>query len=604
MSHYTAEEYILRLIRPLFLDALRAEFNAICALKGRAKETRLRAFHEKIASLTFLDPACGCGNFLLIAYRELRRLEMDVLEELHRDDPGQFLDVSQLCKVNVSQFYGIEIEPFPAEIAKVALWLMDHLCNMEVADRFGQYFARIPIKDSPHIVCANALTIDWPRTDYVLGNPPFLGFTWMSAEQKADMLALFPKNKNLDFVCCWYKKANDLIQGTATRCAFVSTNSITQGEQVAPLWKNLNIEIDFAYRTFKWHNEAKGVAAVHCVIIGFHAKVSPAENAENAENNSSLRPLREKTIYDSDGTAIPAAHINGYLMDSPDVIVESHNRVLDSEEALKMINGNKPVDGGNLIVEADDYPRFASDEPRSLPYLKRLIGSRELINRLPRWCLWLKGVSPVALREMPMVLDRVAKCKAVRLASKDPAARKLADTPTLFRETNNPKTAIVIPEVSSESRRYVPMDFIDDSVVCTNKIQMIPDATLYHFGILTSQMHMAWMRAVCGRLESRYSYSKDIVYNNFVWPRPSEELRTKISAAAQTILGVRKAYLDADERCSLAALYDATAMPPDLVKAHAHLNALVDKAYCLSPSCTDADRVAHLFKLYAERVAK
>lgn len=606
-AHYTAEEYILRLIRPLFLDALRAEFNAICALKGRAKETRLRAFHEKIASLTFLDPACGCGNFLLIAYRELRRLEMDVLEELHRDDPGQFLDVSQLCKVNVSQFYGIEIEPFPAEIAKVALWLMDHLCNMEVADRFGQYFARIPIKDSPHIVCANALTIDWPRTDYVLGNPPFLGFTWMSAEQKADMLALFPKNKNLDFVCCWYKKANDLIQGTATRCAFVSTNSITQGEQVAPLWKNLNIEIDFAYRTFKWHNEAKGVAAVHCVIIGFHAKVSPAENAENAENNSSLRPLRplrEKTIYDSDGTAIPAAHINGYLMDSPDVIVESHNRVLDSEEALKMINGNKPVDGGNLIVEADDYPRFASDEPRSLPYLKRLIGSRELINRLPRWCLWLKGVSPVALREMPMVLDRVAKCKAVRLASKDPAARKLADTPTLFRETNNPKTAIVIPEVSSESRRYVPMDFIDDSVVCTNKIQMIPDATLYHFGILTSQMHMAWMRAVCGRLESRYSYSKDIVYNNFVWPRPSEELRTKISAAAQTILGVRKAYLDADERCSLAALYDATAMPPDLVKAHAHLNALVDKAYSLSPSCTDADRVAHLFKLYAERVAK
>lgn len=609
-AHYTAEEYILRLIRPLFLDALRAEFNAICALKGRAKETRLRAFHEKIASLTFLDPACGCGNFLLIAYRELRRLEMDVLEELHRDDPGQFLDVSQLCKVNVSQFYGIEIEPFPAEIAKVALWLMDHLCNMEVADRFGQYFARIPIKDSPHIVCANALTIDWPRTDYVLGNPPFLGFTWMSAEQKADMLALFPKNKNLDFVCCWYKKANDLIQGTATRCAFVSTNSITQGEQVAPLWKNLNIEIDFAYRTFKWHNEAKGVAAVHCVIIGFHAKVSPAENAENAENNSSLRPLRplrplrEKTIYDSDGTAIPAAHINGYLMDSPDVIVESHNRVLDSEEALKMINGNKPVDGGNLIVEADDYPRFASDEPRSLPYLKRLIGSRELINRLPRWCLWLKGVSPVALREMPMVLDRVAKCKAVRLASKDPAARKLADTPTLFRETNNPKTAIVIPEVSSESRRYVPMDFIDDSVVCTNKIQMIPDATLYHFGILTSQMHMAWMRAVCGRLESRYSYSKDIVYNNFVWPRPSEELRTKISAAAQTILGVRKAYLDADERCSLAALYDATAMPPDLVKAHAHLNALVDKAYCLSPSCTDADRVAHLFKLYAEMVAK
>ena len=307
-AHYTSEKNILKLIRPLFLDDLRAEFNAICGLKGKAKEARLKAFHEKIASLTFLDPACGCGNFLLIAYRELRRLEMDVLEELHRDDPGQFLDISQLCKVSVSQFYGIEIEQFPAEIAKVALWLMDHLCNMEVADRFGQYFARIPIKDSPHIVCANALTMDWGSLlnvanvemlpiantnsqlktgnigtgntgnnstfSYILGNPPFLGASsdGMDAAKKADMLTLFPKNKNLDFVCGWYKKANDIIQGTATRCAFVSTNSITQGEQVAALWKNLNAEIDFAYRTFKWHNEAKGNAAVHCVIIGFHAK--------------------------------------------------------------------------------------------------------------------------------------------------------------------------------------------------------------------------------------------------------------------------------------------------------------------------------------------
>ena len=271
-AHYTSEKNILKLIRPLFRDALRAEFNAIFGLQGKAKGARLKAFHEKIAALTFLDPACGCGKFLLIAYRELYHLEMDVLEELHRDVPGQFLDVSQLCEVSVSQFHGIEIEPFAAEIAKVALWLMDHLCNMEEANRFGQYFDHIPIKDSPHIVYANALTTDWPRTDYILGNPPYWGFTWQSVEQKADMCKLFPKTKNLDFVCGWYKKASDLIQGTATQCAFVSTNSITQGEQVALLWPNLNVEIDFAYRTFKWHNEAKGNAAVHCVIIGFHAR--------------------------------------------------------------------------------------------------------------------------------------------------------------------------------------------------------------------------------------------------------------------------------------------------------------------------------------------
>ena len=309
-AHYTSEENILKLIRPLFLDGLRSEFDDICALKGTSRPSRLKAFHEKISSLTFLDPACGCGNFLLIGYRELRHMEMDVLDELHKDDPALVLDVTQLCKVNVSQFYGIEIEPFPAEIAKVALWLMDHLCNMEVADRFGQYFARIPIKDAPHIVCANALTTDWGELisrrdaeaqrcfDYIMGNPPFLGFTYMSPEQKVDMLALFPKNKNLDFVCGWYKKASDLIQGTATRCAFVSTNSITQGETAAFFWPAVNIEIDFAYRTFKWHNEAKGVAAVHCVIIGF----STCGNGK-------------KQIFDGDA-AIPAENINSYLLDA------------------------------------------------------------------------------------------------------------------------------------------------------------------------------------------------------------------------------------------------------------------------------------------------
>jgi hypothetical protein len=596
-AHYTSEKNILKLIRPLFLDALRGDFNSIGALKGNAKIARLKVFHEKIAALTFLDPACGCGNFLLVAYRELRRLEMDVLEELHKDDPELVLDISEMCKVHVSQFHGIEIEPFPAETAKVALWLMDHLCNMEVADRFGQYFARIPIKDSPHIVCANALTTDWPHTDYIMGNPPYLGFTWQSDGQKADMQSLFPGIRNLDFVCGWFKKAGDLIQGTGTRCAFVATNSITQGEQVALLWPNLNVEIDFAYRPFKWHNEAKGIAAVHCVIIGFHATGGPRLVAAS----DGTKPVPPKTIYNPDGTAIPATHINGYLFDAVDVYATSSGKPVD-ETALRMTNGNKPVDGGALIIEGRDYAQFIAAEPKAADYVKRLIGSRELINRLPRYCLWLKGISPVALRDMPLVMDCVEKCKAARLASKDPAARKLADTPTLFRETNNPKSAMVIPEVSSESRKYVPMDFIDDSVICTNKIQMVPGATLYHFGVLTSQMHMAWMRAVCGRMKSDYSYSKDVVYNNFVWPRPSDELKEKISSAAQVVLDVRKQYMDSDERCSLAALYDPTAMPPDLVKTHAHLDTLVDKAYGLSPSATDAERVALLFKLYAERV--
>ena len=596
-AHYTSEENILKLIRPLFLDGLRSEFDDICALRGTSRPSRLRAFHEKISSLTFLDPACGCGNFLLIGYRELRHIEMDVLDELHKDDPALVLDVTQLCKVNVSQFYGIEIEPFPAEIAKVALWLMDHLCNMEVADRFGQYFARIPIKDAPHIVCANALTTDWPRTDYIMGNPPFLGFTYMSPAQKADMLALFPKNKNLDFVCGWYKKANDLIQGDATRCAFVSTNSITQGEQVAPLWGNLNADIDFAYRTFRWHNEAKGNAAVHCVIIGFHAgeKETPSQGVNGVSDKSET-----KIIFDSDGTEIPAKHINAYLVDGPNVIVESRNKALC--DVPQMVYGNKPVDGGNLIINANEYEEFIATEPLSVKYIKRLIGAKEFLHNIPRYCLWLKDAEPSDIAKMPLVRERIMRCREMRLASRDAGARQLAMTPGLFRETNNPKTAIVLPCHSSETRLYVPMDFIDDSKIVTNANLFIPDATLYHFGVLTSRIHNAWMRAVAGRLKSDYRYSKDIVYNNFIWPDLSDSasLCDKITEAAQAVLDARAAHLGA----TLADLYDPLAMPPNLVKAHAHLDALVDKAYGLKPTATDSDRVALLFKLYAEKTER
>ncbi len=578
-AHYTSEENILKVINPLFMNDLRAEFEKIRHLAGPLRRTRLAQFHNKIASLTFLDPACGCGNFLLIAYRELRRLELDILEEMQKD--GQLvLDISQLCKVNVSQFHGIEIEAFPAEIAKVALWLMDHLCNLEVADRFGQYFTRIPIKDSPHIVCANALSTDWPKTDFIMGNPPFIGFTYMSSEQKADMLSLFPKNKNLDFVCAWYKKASDLIQGTSIRCAFVSTNSITQGEQVAPLHQNINIDIDFAYRTFKWHNEAQGNATVHCVIIGFHAKGQPSAS--------------KKIIYDGDN-AIPAQNINGYLVDAKDIIVTSRNTALC--DVPQMVYGNKLIDGGNLIIEEADYADFISREPKALSVIKRLVGSKEFINGLTRYCLWLKDVEPTILRTMPLVMERVEKCRQFRLASIDKGTRQHAQTPSLFREMNNPKTAIIIPEVSSENREYIPMGFIDDTVVVSNLVKIIPNATLYHFGILTSRMHNAWMRAVAGRLEMRYRYSKDIVYNNFIWPKVEESspLHEQISKAAQGILDARAAHPGE----SLAALYDPLVMPMDLLKAHATLDSLVDKAYGRS-FASDAERVALLFELYAK----
>ncbi len=595
-AHYTSEENILKLIRPLFLDGLRSEFDDICALKGTSRPSRLKAFHEKISSLTFLDPACGCGNFLLIGYRELRHMEMDVLDELHKDDPALVLDVTQLCKVNVSQFYGIEIEPFPAEIAKVALWLMDHLCNMEVADRFGQYFARIPIKDAPHIVCANALTTDWGELisrrdaeaqrcfDYIMGNPPFLGFTYMSPEQKVDMLALFPKNKNLDFVCGWYKKASDLIQGTATRCAFVSTNSITQGETAAFFWPAVNIEIDFAYRTFKWHNEAKGVAAVHCVIIGF----STCGNGK-------------KQIFDGDA-AIPAENINSYLIDAPNVIAESRNKPLC--DVPQMIYGNKPTDGGNLIFTPEEKDAFLAAEPQAGPLIRPLLGAEEFINGKMRYCLWLADVDPVLLRKCPMVLERIEAVRRFRLASKAEATRKYAPMGGLFRQITQPegKDYIAIPRLSSERRNYVPIGFLTGETKVTDLIQIIPDAKLYHFAILTSHMHMAWMRAVAGRLKSDYRYSKDIVYNNFIWPDlcDSAPLREKITEAAQAVLDARAAHPGA----TLADLYDPLTMPPDLVKAHAHLDALVDKAYGLKPTATDSDRVALLFKLYAAKVKR
>ena len=629
-AHYTSEENILKLIGPLFLDDLRKEFSAICSLKGKTKEVRLNAFHERMATLTFLDPACGCGNFLLIAYRELRRLEMDVLEELHKGSAERFLDIAQLFKVSVAQFYGIEIEPFPAEIAKVALWLMDHLCNMEAADRFGQYFVRIPIKDAAHIVCANALRLDWGSIvvedscsgcDYIMGNPPFLGAMRILDSQKDDMEFVFGKGQKmlgeLDYVTAWFKKASDFIKDTQTHCAFVATNSITQGQQVPVLWKSMNVEIDFAYRTFKWKNAARGNAAVHCVIIGFHSATqankcfAQSPQSVDGETSRTSRTSREiKTIYDSDGTAIPASNINGYLMDAPDVIVESRNKPLCDVPPMNF--GNMPRDGGNLIIEESDYDSFLQEEPLAKQFVRPLLGAEEFLHGRKRYCLWLVNADPAVLRKCHKVLERIEKCRQMRLESKASATRKFAATPGLFCQITQPegKDYILVPCVSSEKREYVPIGFMSAETIVTNLVQIIPDASLYHFGILTSRMHNAWMRAVAGRLKSDYRYSKDIVYNNFIWPSFTEategkpslcdsaSLRLKIEKAAQAVLDARAAHPGS----TLADLYDPLAMPADLRKAHDALDALVDKAYGLKPSCSDAERVAHLFKLYADKV--
>ena len=599
-AHYTSEENILKLLRPLFLDDLQEELEDAIALRGTARKRALNAFHEKLASLTFLDPACGCGNFLIITYRELRRLELQLLRALREDDPSQMLDVAMLLRITVDSFYGIEIEPFPAEISRVSLWLMDHLCNREASVEFGQNYARIPIRDTPHILCANALTTDWKSLSpdpasrpfsYILGNPPFNGARMMSPEQKADVVAVFGETDNvgnLDFVTAWYKKAADLIQGSSTRCAFVSTNSICQGEQVAILWKplieRLGITLNFAYRTFKWHNEAKGNAAVHCVIVGFSC------NPQKLVGNTSSK---NKSIYDEDGVPHPAHNINAYLVDAPDAFVESRSTPICNVPEIGM--GNQPIDDGNYLFTDEEKAVFLQKEPEALRFFKLWYGSHEFINRKPRHCLWLGDCPPNELRQMPECMKRVEAVRQFRLSSRRVSTLKLADAPTRFQTENMPQgNYIVIPEVSSERRRYVPIGFMTPDILCSNKLRLMPGATVYHFGILTSNLHMAWMRAVCGRLEMRYDYSIKIVYNNFIWPEANDAQKAAVMAAGQAVLDVRGQYPD----CSLADLYDETSMPPTLRKAHSKLDTLVDKLYGRT-FATDADRVAHLFSLYA-----
>lgn len=586
-AHYTSETNILKVISPLFLNELWAEFNEACAETTRNRATKLREFHEKLARLKFLDPACGCGNFLIVAYRELRLLELEVLKVLHTD--GQrVLDISDLCKVSVDQFFGIEIEEFPAQIAQVGMWLTDHQANLKVGHHFGQVFRRLPLRQSATIRNANALTTDWGELvgeglSYIIGNPPFSGYSKQSKEQKADLLAVFDGFKNagdLDFVSAWYKKAVDLMKGTETKAALVSTNSITQGQQVALLWRplaELGCHIDFAYRTFKWSNEAKNKAAVHCVIVGF----------------SCGQERKRKMLVSENGKESQVPHINGYLVAADDIYIDNRSKPLC--DVPQMSAGNRPTSGGHLIIEESDYAAFCSSEPKAKAYIKSFIGSKEFINNKKRWCLWLVHATPAELRGMPLVMERIQKCKQARLDSPDAGRRKLADTPTLFRETNNPASFVVVPEVSSERRRFIPIGFLGAETIPSNLLQIIPNATIYHFGVLTSTMHMAWTRAVCGRRKSDPRYSKTLVYNNYPWPSPTDEQRAKIEECAQAVLDARALYPD----CSLADLYDPDVMPPELVNAHAKLDAAVEQAYGRT-FADDGERVAYLFDLYRQ----
>ena len=612
--HYTSIENIHKVIDPLFLDDLKAELEEILSIKTITnRNKKLFAFQDKIACLNFLDPACGSGNFLTETYLSLRKLENKCIETIYAGET--VLGFDNVIKVSIGQFYGIEINDFAVTVAKTALWIAESQMMKATEDIVHMDLDFLPLKSYANIIEANALRIDWnsvipkEKLHCIMGNPPFVGYSLQSAEQKADMLNIYVDEKGkpyktagkIDYVAAWYFKAAEMMQGNTIRAALVSTNSITQGEQVAGVWKPLyerfGVHIDFAHRTFRWDSEANIKAHVHCVIIGF----STAENAKpklifETETNGNKRNLTESVFHRS--SPLVAVNINAYLADAPDIFIESRNKPLC--DVPEMTTGNRPADGGHLIIEAEEYDDFIAREPGAIPYIKKLVGAAEFINNKKRYCLWLKGVSPAEWRNLPLVVERVEACKADRLAAPDPGRQKLADTPMLFRETKNPELFIIVPATSSENRLYVPIGFLDKNTIATNAAIIIPSATLYHFGVLTSNVHMAWMRVVAGRLKSDYRYSKDIVYNNFPWLSSDRsdwsDLSDKISKTAQAILDARALYPD----CSLADLYDEATMPPELRKAHQANDKAVMKAYCYASSMTEPEIVADLMKRYQE----
>lgn len=601
-AHYTSERNILKTIHPLFLDELREEFNKIKISKSTQRESQLEKFHKKLGTLTFLDPACGCGNFLILAYRELRLLEIEVLEA--RYPPGQLsFDVRHLSIVDVDQFYGVEIEEFPSRIAEVAMWLVDHQMNMKLSEVFGQVFVRLPLKKSARIVHDNALRINWEtvinpkKLSYMLGNPPFIGQHYQDSTQKEDqqrIMAGISAQGVLDYVCNWYVKAAQYIQDTHIKVAFVSTNSITQGEQVGILWQVLlnryHIHIHFAHRTFKWtidEKKAKGmrVAAVHAVIIGF------------AADDASQKFLYEYETVNTDPHRVAVKNINPYLVDAPSVILPTRSTPISN--VPKMQWGNKPTDGGHFLLSPKQKHELIASEPGAERFIRPYMGGGDFINGIERYCLWLKDANPSDLRKLPLVSRRIQAVKDFRLKSEAPSTRAYAEMSTLFRQIAQPDTDyLAIPEVSSERRTYIPIAFLSKDVICSNTLQFVPNATLYHFGILTSLMHMDWMRYVCGRLKSDYRYSNTLVYNNFPWPQNLTPNQIKdIEEKAQAVLDARTQFPGS----SLADLYDPLTMPPTLLKAHQALDKAVDKAYSKAAFTSDNQRIVYLFDLYQKR---
>lgn len=600
-GHYTSERDILKVVRSLFLDELREEFESCKADRSTRRRSRLEEFQQKLGSLCFLDPACGCGNFLVITYRELRRLEIDVLLALHTSSEGLkqgALDVNDLSMVDVDQFYGIEISEWPARIAEVALWLMDHQMNQQLSEAFGQYYVRLPLRKSATIVCANALRIDWrdvlppDQCSYILGNPPFVGKHLLDDGQAEDMQKVWGDVKGakiLDYVTCWYRVAAQYIAETAIRVGFVSTNSICQGEQPNVFWPVLfqkhSIKIHFGHRTFKWQSEARGAAHVHVIIVGFGSMDTAT-----------------KLIFDYDQESVvvsEAGNISPYLTEGPDDCVHPASKPLC--EVPRLSFGNKATDGGNLIFDSAERDKIIGAYPDAAPLIRPYLSASDMIRREPRYCFWLVGVPPAVVRQIPVLLKRIEAVRDFRSASKKRQTREMAATPTVFAEIRQPtENFLAIPKTTSERRKYIPIEYFPFNVVVASELYHCEGAMMWHFGVVTSTMHMAWMRQICGRLKSDYRYSNTLVYNTFPWPeKVSDGQRAKVEVCAQAVLDARENYPDS----TLADLYDRLAMPADLVKAHTDLDRAVERCYRRAAFHSDRERVEHLFAMYERLTA-
>jgi len=642
-AHYTSESNILKLIKPLFLDELWAEFESI-----KGNKNKLPEFHKKISQLKFLDPACGCGNFLVITYRELRLLELEILRALFKSGQG-ILDVREIMLLDVDMMYGIEYEEFPARIAEVAMWLIDHQMNMLISNEFGQYFARLPLNKSAKIVHGDALEINWGtlkivdeitlkadqlnfkilnepiaeygtvnvitkeaheivstedfpphyekeknRYDYIIGNPPFIGSKVMSQLQRNQIIKEFNNSKGcgvLDYVSGWYLKAAKYIQHTTTKAAFVSTNSVVQGEQTSILWGQMihkyGVKLHFAHKTFKWSNEAKGNAAVYCIIVGF------------ANFDSKNKILFEYEDIKGEPQAVQVKNINPYLVDAKDIFIEKRRTPICNVPEISF--GSMPNDGGNLILSESEKDDVQRKEPKSFEFVKPFIGALEFLSGQKKYCYWFENVNPKDWDFMPIALNKVREIEKLRKNSIREATKKLALFPSLFGEIRQPKdNYILIPRVSSENRKIIPMGFFDKDSIVGDTCLSVANATLYHFGVLQSTMHMAWVNQVCGRLESRYRYSNEVVYNNYPWPeQPSEKQIKTIEEKAEKVIAIRKEILD----CPLGKMYDVGKMPPALIKAHNELDKAVDAAYSKQVFTSEAKRMEFLFELYEKYTA-